>query len=133
MAGFFNEMERIVQANTESALELALHYYGQTLTLMRPTKADVYSAVHAKNAGGPMMNVGEIEGILHPDDFSSSDGVNAGNFEEGYLYTKNKNVMVGDIIVIVGGSERRRFKIESKQAIGFTTDLFVKFHITNQN
>lgn len=134
MAGFFYEMEKIIAKNSDSALELALHYYGQELSIYRPMKTDRYSDVYGKQSSGNLNFIETIEGILQSDDFSTSDGMNDANFEEGFLYTKSTDsVLVGDVIKVGRRGGTREFLVEAKENIGYSTEMFVKFKISNRN
>lgn len=130
---FFGEMEKVIGINTDNALELALFYYGQELSLLRPARNNVYSKVHGKEAGGDLEDICSFTGVLQSDDFSTSDGNYTANFEEGFLFTKEKRILVGDVIVIDAGGGIRRFRVEAREDIGYTTDMFVKYRLSNQN
>lgn len=134
MAGFFSEIEKVIRQNSDVALEYALFYYGQVLQQFRSEKVDAYSKVHAKESGGPLSLVRDgLEGVLQADDFSTSDGNFTANFEEGFLFTKEKDIIVGDIIKIDGGGGVREFRVEAREDIGYTTDMFVKYRLSNRN
>lgn len=131
---FMKDIEKNIAGNSERALLIAMHYYKLPMELSRPQKGDVYASVHGKNAGGSFQVVKEVFwGITQSDDFSSSDGYNSGNFEEGFLFTTEKEIKVGDRIKIDLGGGIRYFKVETMEDIGFTTDMFVKWKLSNMN
>ena len=131
--GFYYEMERIIGQQSDNALEIALHYYGQSLTLLRQEKGDVYSKVHNKNAGTDLRVAKLFDGILKSDDLSTSDGTFSANFEEGFLLSKEKDIVAGDVIKVDAGGGVRKFKIEKMEDMGYSTDMFVMWKISNMN
>jgi hypothetical protein len=126
-------MEKIIGINSDNALEIALHYYGQELTLFRQQANTAFSRVHAKNAGGDLELVTTFDGILKSDDFSTSDGHYSANFEEGFLFTKEKGILTGDVIKIDAGGGVRKFLVVKMEDIGYSTDMFVQWKLSNMN
>jgi hypothetical protein len=135
MSSFFSEMERIIATNSDNALEVALHYYGQNLQLFRAKLAsdNPYGKVHGKEAGGKYECIKKFIGILQSDDFSPTDGYYSGNFSEGFLYTKEKGIRAGDVVELITSGEPRKFRVETPESIGYSTNLFVKFKLSNMN
>jgi hypothetical protein len=124
-------MEEIIKKQGERGLEQLLFYYGLDLDLLRQQKNDVYSKVHKENAGGPVSKVKGFKGILQNDDFFQSNNNYAGGFEAGFLYTKDPDVMVGDIIAIQSSDVKlRRYKIVKRLAVGQTLEIFTKWEIS---
>jgi hypothetical protein len=128
---FYDEMERIIKQQSDNALEMALHYYGLSLSLKRQQKDDIYSKVHAKNAGNDLYFVKTFVGIIKADDFASTDGIYAAEFDEGFLYTKETDILVGDVISVDSGQGVPRFRIEKQENVGFSSTMFIKFTISH--
>lgn len=128
----YSEMEKVIKAQGERGLEQLEFYYGIDLDVLRQTtKADAYSQVHGRDAGGPTSIVDTICGVLQGDDFLPSNDWYSGNFETGFLYTRSKAILVGDTIKIVTtDGKSRQFKIVERQQIGFTTEIFTKWKLS---
>ena len=126
----FKNMESIIKVQGERGLDNMLHYYGIDLDVLRPSVSDASSKIHGKRAGGPVKKVGEIIGILESDDFLPSNSGHSGAFEMGFLYTRGA-VKVGDTIAVQSeDGKSRKFKIDEKQSIGLTTEVFTKYSLS---
>jgi hypothetical protein len=131
---FLKDMERVIQNNGERGLEHLEFYYGVDLAIIRSVagRADIYSKVHGKNRGKEGVVVDKIVGILASDDFFAADDAYTGGFELGFLYTRSDKVIVGDTLQIDSSDGKiRRFKVESKEDIGFTQTIFKKWKLSN--
>jgi hypothetical protein len=128
---FFKEMERIVkEINTES-LRVLEHYYGLELELFHEDK-NGYSDVYGVHAGNNQTKIRNFIGILVSDDFYSADGQYSGNFEEGFLYTTDKDVKPTDVIKVkVSDTKIRRYKVIRKESIGMQDEVFVRYKLSN--
>lgn len=127
-------MERIIKENGERGLEQLEFYYGVRLEVHRNVTArgDVYSQVHGRNSGKEGMKVTDITGILVGDDFFPADDLYTGGFDLGFLFTRSDKVKVGDTLKVgVSDGKIRRYKVESKEDIGLTTGVFVKWKLSN--
>jgi hypothetical protein len=132
-ANRYDEMERIIQDQGERGLEVMEYYYGMDLEILRPNrKGDVYGQVHGSDSGGPTNLFKVIRGVLQGDDFLPSNNSHSGNFETGFLFTKDKDILVGDVINIRSRDDKqRRFKVVERQQIGFTTEIFTKWKLSS--
>jgi hypothetical protein len=127
---FFQEMERVIKARTPGQLETLMHYYAIPLKLYRQKK-NKESQVYGTSAGSIEHVYVEIMGIVASDDFFESDSGYAGDFKQGFLYTKEKiEDFVGAYIEIDGQDMKiRRFKINNLKSIGTTTEILFRYEI----
>lgn len=127
----YADMESILKEQSERGLEQMEYYYGIDLEIHRQKKSDAYSQVHGRDAGGPTYIAETIHGVLQGDDFLPSNNWYSGNFETGFLYTRSKAILVGDIIkIVVTDGKSRRFKVVERQQIGFTTEIFTQWKLS---
>ena len=132
---FFWEMEKVIRVNSDRALELATHYFGQPFIHKRPEKVSSYSTVHGKDAGTSLIQISGFVGIIQSDDLTTSDGAFSANFEEEYLYTSYQDLLVGDVITVDLGPDgkTRTWLVSAFENIGYSTNMFVKYKISNRN
>lgn len=129
---FYSEMERIIKEQGEKGLDLLEHYAGIELELYRDSTDDVYSRVHGHVSGSEGELIKEFIGVLQSDDFAPSNDAYSGNFEVGFLYTKDKDVKIGDVIKIKSVDKKnRRFKIVEIDTVGLTLEIFKSFKLSN--
>lgn len=128
---FYNEMEKIIKNNGDDGLSHLLHYYGMKLDLERQIKNDVYSRVHGSDAGQPTKKIKSFVGVLQGDDFFESSNSLHPSFQAGFLYTRENEILVGDVILIVSNDNlNRKYKIVAREAIGLTTTVFTKWKLS---
>ena len=131
MAGFLKEGERILKQIMQSGLSQLEYYYALDLELYR-VRADVHTDVYGTHAGGKNYLIKQFEGVLVSDDLFGSDAGYSGNFEEGFLYTSDKEPKVSDIIKIVSSDKKqRRFKIIEHESLGTQTEVINRYKLTN--
>ena len=101
------------------------------IKLFRPDE-DVYSDVYGSYAGNKADYVRVFTGALVGDDFFAQDNAYAGNFQEGYLYTQDKDIRVGDILEVDSADNKvRRYKVDLPEGLGTQTTVSGRFKITN--
>jgi hypothetical protein len=133
MGSFYYDMEKIISEHGERGMVSLEHYYALNMELLRQDKKDAYSDIHGRNAGGPTKKICNMEGILVNDDFIPSDTMYSGNFEIGFLYTRDgERILAGDTIKVktVDG-KIRRYRIREQKNIGFTTEIYTKWEISS--
>ena len=130
--GMYAELEKIFADQSENAIESVEFYYGLDIELYRQLKNDVYSSVHGRNAGGSINKIKNFIGVIHGDDFMPSSDAYSGNFVSGYLYTREPEVKVGDVLSIVSSDGKsRRYTIDKRESVGFTREIFTKWKIAS--
>jgi hypothetical protein len=133
VSSFHKEIERIIGDATPDRLDVLLYYYGITFNVYRERQsADTVVFGKAANAQSDLHH--QIEALLIDDGYFPSDDILSGNFQEGYLYTKG-DLLVSDIVGIDSSStdqKVRRYKVESKESIGLTRDICVRWKIVAQ-
>jgi hypothetical protein len=128
---FFANMEKIIKDQSDIALEQLLFYTGVDLLLYRQDN-DKYSDAFGKFSGNKSDLVKRFVGALVSDDFFPADGAAAGNFEEGFLYTKETDIKVTDVIEVDSSDGKvRRYKVDSYESIGTQDSVFSRWKITN--
>lgn len=128
---FFANMEKIIKDQGDQGLEQLMFYAGVDLKLFRQD-GDQYSHAFGKHSGNRSDLIRMFVGALVSDDFFPADGAAAGNFEEGFLFTKDQGIMVSDVIEVDSADGKvRRYKVDSKESIGTQTEIFTKWKITN--
>jgi hypothetical protein len=128
---FFSKMEGILKDYSDKNLGVLEFYYGIRLKLFRSNK-DVHTSVYGAHAGAKATQIDEFTGILISDDFFASGPGSAGNFEEGFLFTRYTHVLVGDQLhVISRDNKTRRFVVVSREALGTQDTVFTKWKISN--
>jgi hypothetical protein len=124
-------MENIIKNLSKEHLKVLEYYYGIDIELYRPQK-DIMTDVYGQFAGNNYDLLKNFTGIVVSDDFFPSDGVYAGNFEQGFLYTSETDINVADILKLVSSDGKiRRYKIESLDTIGTQDTLFTRYVISN--
>ena len=128
----YNQMEKIISDQGERGLEVMEYYYGLTLEVYRSiNKGDAYGQVHGRDSGNVATLLKTIKGVLQGDDFLPSNDSHSGNFETGFLFTRDDDILVGDVIKIDSIDKKsRRFRIVERQQIGFTTEVFTKWKLS---
>jgi hypothetical protein len=131
MAGLLKEGERILKKISEIGIKQLEYYYALDLELYRP-KQDEYTDVFGVHSGNQEYLVKQFEGVVVSDDMFGTDAGYSGNFEEGFLYTSDKEARVGDIIRILSDDKKvRRFKIIEFEAIGTQTEIVSRYKLSN--
>ena len=131
MAGFLKQGERILKHLSEVGIKQLEFYYGLDLEIYR-TSFDEYADVYGVHAGGKEYLVKSFTGVVVSDDMFGSENTYSGNFEEGFLYTSDKEPKVGDVIKIVSDDSKiRRFKIIAFETIGTQTEILGRFKLSN--
>lgn len=131
--GFFNNVEKVIKDNAARGLEHIEFYYGIDTQIYRETpKNSRYSKVHGKNSGKEGEYLTTIIGLFESDDFFAADDGFSGSFELGFFYSRSNEVKVGDTLRIASDDgKERKYKVESKEDIGFTTTVFIKWKISS--
>lgn len=128
---FFANMEQIIKDQGEIALEQLLFYVGVDLIIYRQDN-DKYSDAFGKFSGNKSDLYKKFVGALVSDDFFPASGAAAGNFEEGFLYTKETDIKVTDVIEVDSSDGKvRRYKVDSYESIGTQDSVFGRWKITN--
>lgn len=129
---FYSEMEKVIANQGDAGLDHLEHYYGLMLELRRPIKSDVYARVHGSNSGSNTEVIKTFKGVVEGDDFFPSNGAFSGGFIAGFLYTRDKDVRVGDEIRIEpSDTKMRRYKVVGKESLGLTREIFVKWKLSS--
>lgn len=130
---FIHNVENIVKKQGDNGLIYLEKYYGLRLELYREdTLGDRYSDAYGSSSGSTASKIGEFKGVLQGDDFIQKSDHFSGNFEEGFLYTRNKNILANDIIKIKNTEGvSRKYKVESIESIGYTTKVFNMYKLSN--
>jgi hypothetical protein len=127
---WFREMERILKSQNDMYLEQALYYYGIDIKRIIPDK-NVHSDVYGTFAGNNGTTQIPFRGIVAGDDFFPEDNAYAGNFIEGYCYTK-ENLLPSDILEVDSADGKvRRYRVELPLSIGTQDTVFKKYKLTN--
>lgn len=128
---FFANMEKVIKDQSDIALEQLLFYTGVDLKLFRQDN-DKYADAFGKYSGNKTDMIKKFVGALVGDDFFPADGAAAGNFVEGFMYTKETDIRVSDVIEVDSSDGKvRRYKVDSYEAIGTQDSVFCRWKITN--
>lgn len=131
--GLFDGIEKKIGVVSDLAYQQIEYYYGKELELWRPSKNDIYTELHNKDANNALTKVKDFVGVTQVDDLSLSDNFHQASFTEGFLITQNTDVRVGDVIIFRSAGGKIRWKVEKHLDIGYTTNMFVKFSLSNMN
>lgn len=133
MSSFIQDVEGIIKKQGERGLIYLETYYGLELELHREdVTGDKYSSAYGSSSGGTVVKIGEFKGVLQGDDFIQKSDHFAGNFEEGFLYTRFGDVKATDVIKVKNTEGiTRKFKVDAVESIGFTTKVFTMYKLTN--
>jgi len=127
---FFTKAENILALYLPRFLRVAQYYQGLEIRLHR-FKESVYSDVYGRHSQKEWREPEELIGVVTATGSYPVSPSFAPTFEEGYFYTTDKRANVGDIISIKRlDSKGRKFTLESKEAVGSTQQVWVKFRIT---
>ena len=128
---FYSNVEKILESSLIDKMSYLEKYYGLDIEVHR-TEKDVYTRVYGENAGTHTEYVTTITGVIVSDDFFTSGIVSSGSFEEGYLYTSYTGDLVGTTIKINRqDGKTRNYKVDSKESIGMSTDVFNRYKINS--
>lgn len=129
---FFANAEKAIKENGERGL-IALEFYaGINTSIYRQIKTGPHSRVHGPNHGREGSFLKEIVCIFESDDFFDSDAQYSGGFELGFAYSRSQDIVVGDTLKIESeDGKTRRYKVESLETIGLTTEIWKKWKISN--
>ena len=128
---FFANMEQVIRDQSDLGLEQILFYAGIDLNLYRQDN-DKYADAFGKFSGNKTDLIRRFVGALVGDDFFPADGAAAGNFEQGFLFTKDLDIRVSDVIEVDSADGKvRRYKVDSFESIGTQDTVFRKWKITN--
>ena len=128
---FYSNVEKIIKTQGEAGLDVVEHYSGLHMELLRQVKHDSYSTVHGRNAGGPEEFYKNIFGVIQGDDFLPNNNHYSGNFEQGFLFTREKDILVGDTLRIkTVDSKARTFRVDEVQGFGLTLEIFTFWKLT---
>ena len=133
MSTFLNDVEGIIKKQGEKGLIYLENYYGLELQLFREdNKGDTYADAYGSSSGGTVSKIKDFIGVLQGDDFIQKSDHFAGNFEEGFLYTREVDVRATDVIKITNSEGvTRKFKVDEVVSIGFTTRIFTQWKLIN--
>lgn len=133
MTSFYKNMEQSIRDNGDRGLELVEHYYGLDIELYRVLpKGDVFGQVHGSNDGKDGSFYKNMIGVITSDGFFAASADFSGNFDEGFLYTREMDLKPGDVLRIDSEDGKiRRYRIESKDNIGLTLEIFTAWKISN--
>ncbi len=131
MSTFYTEIERIQKEHMGERLRYLEKYYGLYLDVYTPER-DTYSEVYGKDANSTLKYEDCFIGILVSDDIFTTGPASAGSFDEGFLYTSSEMALVGKIIAVQTESKKsRRYRVEEKEALGMTDDVFVRYKLSS--
>jgi len=133
MSSFVHDVESIAKKQSENGLIYLEKYYGIELELFREdVLGGKYSDAYGSSAGSTVHKISEFKGVLQGDDFIQKSDHFAGNFEEGFLYTRCVDVKVTDVIKVKNSEGIvRKYKVEAIESLGFTTKIFTMYKLTN--
>lgn len=132
MSTFLQDVESIIKNQGESGLIHLEHYSGIELELFREDNTgDAYADAYGKSAGGTVSKILDFKGVLQGDDFIQKSNHFSGNFEEGFLFVRDVDVQVSDVIKIKNNDVTRKFKVDSKESIGLTRSVFTMWKLVN--
>lgn len=131
MSTFLQDVESIIKNQGEAGLIHLEHYSGVELELYREDNSDAYANAYGQSAGGTTSKIKEFIGVLQGDDFIQKSDHFSGNFEEGFLYCREVEIRVSDVIKIKSDDLVRKYKVESKKSIGLTKTVFIMYELTN--
>lgn len=128
---FYSNVENILEKTLVDKIAYLEQYYGISIDIYK-TDRDVYTNVYGKNAGTSIEYIDTIKGVIVSDDFFTTGIVSSGSFDEGFLYTSYKDNIVGMTIKINRQDGKiRNYKVESKESIGMTTNVFNRYKINS--
>lgn len=128
---FYSEMERVIKNQGDAGLDHLEYYYGIELELRRPTKSNAYGRVHGSQAGTNTAHIKDFKGVVEGNDFFESNRGISPSFLAGFLYTRETDILVGDVIHIKADDDRHtKYKITAKETIGLTTKVFQKWKLS---
>lgn len=126
-----NNIEDVVKTHHRAYLKSLERIYGIEMCLVKQLD-DIHSDVYGTDSGDVSGEPITIVGIITGDEFFPSGGFSSGSFTSGFLYTTSKKVDVGDTVsIVVEDDLTRRFKVESKEAIGTTQDVFTRYKLAS--
>jgi hypothetical protein len=125
------DIERIIKHNSCGWL-VALEKYQATKIKFFHAVKNNFTTVYGVDSGEEnVVHHGEFEAIVVNDDFFPIDPLSGGAFKEGWLFTNSTLIDVGDRVELDREDSRsRRYKIISKQSIGTTTSVFLKYRLS---
>ena len=127
---FFRKAEEILALYLPRFLRVAQNYQGHQLLLYK-NKDSIYSVVYGQYTekiwDDPITIVGVVTAHgSFPTSFSL-----APTFETGFLYTTYSEAQAGDLISFEREDDKsRRFKLESKETVGQSKEVWYKFEIS---
>lgn len=127
----YKDAESVLRDNYEIYLATLEKTFSQELRLYK-RQSDIYSDVYGASSGHSLEDYQLINGIVVGDDFKVIDSRSRGFLQAGFLYTSSKLPDTGDSIGIVGVDDKLRlYKIGSKNSLGMTEDVFIRFDLTS--
>lgn len=123
-------VEKVMEGQKQAQIKHLIETFGIRAKLFKPVK-NKSSRVYGIDSGEANEdNFVRIDCLVTSDDFFPTGPTSSGPFVEGFLYTLDPDVQVGDLLEIRRGDKRsNRYKIISKEAIGQTRDVFERYKI----
>ena len=126
---FFRKAEEILALYLPRFLRIAQNYQGHQILLYK-NKDSIYSTVYGQHSEKIWDDPIEIVGVVTSHGSFPTAMMLAPTFEQGYLYTTYKEAEVGDLIIFDREDNKsRKFKLESKETVGQTKEVWYKFEI----
>lgn len=123
-------IESVVKTSVTNQVSLLTSLFSVKCRLHKPVK-DTYSEVYGIHSGVEKADFIEIDLLCIGDTSSPFDQRSVGTFQEGWVFTNDVRVEVGDQIDVIREDGRgRRYKIERKESIGTTDKVFSKFRLS---
>lgn len=129
---FYSDVEQIIKNQGEAGIIQLEYYNGVDLELSRQSKDSAYSGVHGRDAGQPTTVIKEIIGMLQGDDFFEANTTQRPGFIAGFLYTRDRDVVVGDVIQVImnNGGRGRQYKVGIYESIGLTVEILKRYKLS---
>ena len=127
----YKHIEKCLTKQQEIAIKSLMMRF-KVKTLVYKSKNDDYSRAYGKQGGKSKLSPDhEIDSLLVGDDWFASDSTSTGTFQEGFMYTESDLVTVGDTIQVTRPDGKDyRYKVDSRQSIGYTSDVLVRFRLS---
>ena len=128
----YEAFERIIKNREIISLKHSIDEWGVDVRVFAP-RVSKESRVYGNDSGEvDESKYHDITAILTSDDFFTSGGSVSGNFNEGWLYTNDDNINVGQIVQVLSVDRKtRRYKITEQESIGTTVEIFTRWKIAS--
>lgn len=126
------QIEKYLQRKQALRLKILLEQRGYDINLYE-RETDQYSETYGFPANNRKVSIKKvIKGITVSDDFVPVSDLDSGLFIEGFLYSDDEEVVVGDIIGIPRPNSRERlYKVVGEEVIGTTDRVGFKYRLSS--